>query len=721
MGRLKEQIFSAEAKEAWIEVETAAVLGLPAHNQLERMTLEAIAALPAGTAISAGIAVTPEGSVEVMLRQLGFGFEEDSFASYLALLAPILAPGARLLIGTPASAFDAPARILPDWLTLPKRQTEPRPVDPSEFDSTRLPKPPAAWPWDIRRALASIAGAGGGQLTLTARNLKRSARLVRSVTDLHEELVAAAYALPEDRNILSGQMNCRAMIEDPALLGFEVNLAGGALDGPMRDLVAIALFGTLAGKGQSNDDDEIDLRMTAGSRHAPKSLLPSLEDASHLLRTRAIKNHAGEQPWVLGTASAGIPVALADTDRARHLYVIGATGTGKSTLLKSLILQDIEAGEGIVVLDPHGDLAEDIALAIPLERKQDLIYADAADEQGQFAISLLPDTADGADFEIAADMLVSIFKDDLYSGVKEAFGPMFETYFRSALALLVAADPSERYLANFPRVFEDREFRNRLLENCPNHDVVSFWKKTALRTSGEADITNITPYITGKLTRFITTKIARRMFPAAKRCLDFADIMNNGKILVLRCPKGALGEGLSELAMPACLMKIRSAAMAREGTRNRRPVRVYIDEFQACRGTSLQTLLAEGRKFGISLVLANQSLGQIGGTSNRSIGAATLANVGNLLTFRLGAADAAMLSPWLDMPDRWRELCWLPDFTMNARLLEQGRPSSFYALRSPAPSLNNAGEDVAERDHVLDHSPEFDKVDHSGHLIEGGL
>lgn len=719
MGRLKEQIFAAEAKEAWIEVETAAVLGLPARNQLDRSSLEALAALPAGTAIAADMTVTPEGSVEVSLRQLGFGFEEDPFPSYLALLAPILAPGSRLLIGTPASVFTTQARILPDWLPLPKRQTEPRPLDPSGDSSIRLPKPPAAWPWDIKRALASIASGGGGQLTLTAKNLKRTARLVRHVSDLHEELVAAAYALPDERDILGGQVNCRTMIDDPALLGFEVSLAGIDLDGPMRDLVAIALFGTLAAKDRPGADDEIELRMAAGSRHAPAGLLPSLEDATNLLRTGAFKNQAIDRPWVLGTAGGGIPVSLADTDRARHLYVIGATGTGKSTLLKSLILQDIEAGEGIIVLDPHGDLAEDIASVMPAKRSMDLIYADAADEEGRFAISLLPDTPDGAAFEIAADMLVSIFRDDLYSGVKEAFGPMFENYFRSALALLLAADPSERYLANFPRIFEDREFRSRLLEHCTNHDLVSFWKKTALKVSGEADLTNITPYITGKLTRFIATKNARSMFPAAKRCIDFSAAMDSGKIVILRCPKGALGEGLTELAMSACLMKIRSAAMAREATRQRKPVRVYIDEFQACKGNSLQTLLAEGRKFGISLVLANQSLGQIGGTTNRSIGAATLANVGNLLSFRLGATDAAMLSPWLDMPDRWRELCWLPDFTMNARLLESGRPSSYYALRSPNPEPGKYHNDIS--DQILDHAPEFATDEHSGQLIEGGL
>jgi hypothetical protein len=364
--------------------------------------------------------------------------------------------------------------------------------------------------------------------------------------------------------------------------------------------------------------------------------------------------------------------------------VIGATGTGKSTLLKSLILQDIHAGEGVIVFDPHGDLAEDVSAAIPSHRVDDIVYADAAELNGQFAVDLLPSSADSSSFEIAADMLVSIFKGSMYSANPEGFGPMFESYFRNALALLMEADPAERNLENFPRVFDEPAFRRELLQACTISSVCGFWRSAA-RAGGEAALENITPYITSKLNRFITSEHARSMFPISEKCLSFEDMMDDGKILILRCPKGMLGEGLTELAMSASLMKIRAAAMARASHRDRRPVRVYIDEFQNCRGDSLQSILAEGRKFGISLVLANQSLGQIGGTTNQSVGAATLANVGNLVTFRLGAADAIKLAPWLDVPERWRELCQLPDFRMNARLLERGRPSNFYGLSGPPP------------------------------------
>jgi len=335
----------------------------------------------------------------------------------------------------------------------------------------------------------------------------------------------------------------------------------------------------------------------------------------------------------------------------------------------------------VVILDPHGDLAEDVLDAVPAGRASDVIYADAADLNGSFAVDLLPSSPDSLSFEIAADMLVSIFKGTMYSANPEGFGPMFESYFRNALGLLLFAAPVERSLANFNRVFDEAMFRRELLQVCNVPSICGFWR-SAGRASGDPSIENITPYITSKLTRLVSSRHARVMFPVAEKCLSFDTIIDEGKILILRCPKGVLGEGLAELAMSASMMKIRAAAMARAGSRDRRPVRVYIDEFQNCKGDSLQSLLAEGRKFGISLVLANQSLGQIGGTGNQSIGAATLANVGNLVSFRVGAVDAIKLSPWFDTPERWRELCQLPDFTMNARLLDRGRPTNFIGVSS---------------------------------------
>jgi hypothetical protein len=721
MGRLKEQYYEVQEYPGWHEIEAGALLGLPETGSTRHMSLEPLAALPVGTAIASEIWVTSEGGATVTLKQLAFGSSDESLPPLLGLTVPYLAPGSTLLLGHSKVSSAHRRKVVPDWQPLLEGRRNPGPRDRELEENLKLPKPASAWPWNLKQALATIAAAGGGCLCLTVKHVARNARVERTITELREVLVAASYALPDDRTLLAGQLNCKAMLEHPSLFSFDVSVSTASECDTVRNLVAIALFGTLAADDVCGAED---LRLLSGSKAIPDRIVPLSDDISGLIATRSLGGAADTTKWCLGTIGAGIEVSLSENDRARHLYVIGATGTGKSTLLKSLIMQDIEAGEGVVVLDPHGDLAEDVLTAVPAHRTGDLIYADATDLDGRFAVDLLPSSPDSLSFEIAADMLVSIFKSTMYSSTPEGFGPIFESYFRNALGLLLFAAPIERNLANFNRVFDDPTFRRDLLQACTVSSICAFWR-SAGRASGEPSLENITPYITSKLTRFVASRHARVMFPVAEKCLSFDAIMDEGKILILRCPKGALGEGLTELAMSACLMKIRAAAMARAGCRNRRPVRVYIDEFQNCKGDSLQSLLAEGRKFGISLVLANQSLGQIGGTTNQSIGAATLANVGNLVSFRVGAVDAIKLSPWFDTPDRWRDLCQLPDFTMNARLLDHGRPANFLGIASfafPKGKRPNQGASQAhgKRHQTLDPATTIASNRDNARWAEGG-
>ena len=682
MGQLKERFLVSEDPEHWYEVQCMAMLGFPEARVEGQLSLEPIAALPAGIAISAAMRVSSEGSVTASLHQFQKGRLSQNVPGLIKLVAPALISGVRLFAQASTVAEPDCHKLTPCWVTLGERSKAPKPQEQNSEPDLRLPVSATAWPWDLERALAILSANGGGRLGLTVRHLPRKASVTRTLNELHGELLGGSYAIPDEPAILQALSAVRAMREDPALFGFEVVISGEKITKTVCNLVALALFGTLADHKDTEVGDH-DIRLIAGCRHVPARITLTAEECARLLSSQGQGRNYEQRGWIVGVAAGDAPVYLSKEARARHLYIIGATGTGKSTLLKTLMRQDFEAGEGVILIDPHGDLAREAVLDIPEDRHCDLIFADAADLAGRFAINLLPDSAGTTSFEIASDMLISIFKDTLYDNVNEAFGPVFEQYFRNSLALLMSAEPIEKCLSNLPRVFEDREFRSRLLNNCQDNGVVSFWRKTALQTSGEVDLPNVTPYITGKLTRLIGTTHARLLFPASGRCLNFAEAMDNGKILILRCPNGALGEGLAELAMSACLMQIRAVAMAREATNVRRPVRLYIDEFQGCRGKALQSLLAEGRKFGLSLVLANQSLGQIGGTSNRSVGSATLANVGNLITFRVGATDAMTLAPWFDRPDRWRELCQLPDFTMQARLLEKGRPMNLSGLRIP--------------------------------------
>ncbi len=351
--------------------------------------------------------------------------------------------------------------------------------------------------------------------------------------------------------------------------------------------------------------------------------------------------------------------------------------------MRAMIAQDIAKNESVILIDPHGDLSQQILEIIPSARRQDVIYADASDIEGDFALSLLPLSRQPEAIERAADNLVRLFTEALYADTSNAFGPVFEQYFRNALLLLLSQAPEDCSLSGLPRIFEDQNYRDMLLASCDDRAVISFWRETAVKANGEMSLASVTPYVTSKLTRLIGTAQARRMFPVAGRGINFADAMDAGKILILRCPKGNLGDGLAGLAMATALIQIQEAAMARACQQNRKPVRLYIDEFQGARGQALSILLAEGRKFGVSLTLANQSLGQIDGARDRSLGAAILANVANLLVFRVGAPDAERLAPWLDKPERWRELCNLPDFRMTGRILANGSPYNLAELSLP--------------------------------------
>lgn len=661
---------TAEAREALRPSWERAVATFP-ERPGAAARLEAISALTPGDAVGAVIRVGRDGGVEASVIGLGTGLALQAGKDESAVLSAFLAyvcPGLGIAGDGPASGA-----CLPSVLLVPQHE---------DTQTSLLLAPPVHdWPWDLEAALAILAANGGGTLAIAVRNLPRDETVSGLIADAHSYTLGATYARQDERQAHSRLASVVAMRDDPALFAIEVRLDTPGASDLQRDLVAMALFGRRAGREARSG--ELDLRCLAGSRHAPIHFFPTAREVDTIAGAQVSIPETG---FIVGIAGGGQAIALSENDRARHSYIIGATGTGKSTLLKSLIAQDISAGEGVVLIDPHGDIANDVAWMVPPERQDDLVFADAAHPAGGFAIGLIPASDDEDSRELAADSLVELFSGALYKGVPEAFGPIFEQYFRQALFLLTLADPEDRLLANLPRIFQEPGFRRELLGRCSDKNVHDFWTQTATRTTGEINLTNVTPYITSKLTRFIGTGLARRMFPSSANSIDFRAAIDSRKILILRCPKGDLGEGLASLAMSAAVLKLRDALAARAavGRGLRRPARLYIDEFQACRGTALQTLLAEGRKFGVTVTLANQSLGQVGGTTGAGLGAAALANAGNLFVFRVGAPDAVAIAPWFEQPDRWRAFCSQPDFRMSARILANGKPVTLSGLRTPA-------------------------------------
>jgi hypothetical protein len=262
-------------------------------------------------------------------------------------------------------------------------------------------------------------------------------------------------------------------------------------------------------------------------------------------------------------------------------------------------------------------------------------------------------------------------------------------YFRNALMLLMAGDGAEATLMDFERVFHDAGYRAALLDRCTDPKVREFWVKIAARASwDEIKLENVAPYIVCKLSQLTGNPLVRRMIEPRRSRLDFRAIMGGRKIAFIKLAKGLIGEYDTMILATLLAIRMTQAGMARTALPpdRRPPVRVYIDEFHVCGGDTLGGMLAETRKYGLSLTLANQSLSQIDGRSDHNdAGQAALANAASIVAFRLGPADALALAPWFAPDVPWTELCRLPDFQAAARTLDEGRPMPPRIIRLAPP------------------------------------
>ncbi|UPK23394.1 type IV secretion system DNA-binding domain-containing protein [Bradyrhizobium sp. 131] len=387
-------------------------------------------------------------------------------------------------------------------------------------------------------------------------------------------------------------------------------------------------------------------------------------------------------------------IALSDRDRARHMLMMGGTGTGKSTLLLNCINQDIMTGEAIILIDPHGDLADEVRAIVPEERQADVVWCDFSAVETIRGINILEMTG-GLDSQtersIVANGLVNLFKSILYRDIN-AFGPMWDNYFRNALLLLMGGAGDEANLVDFERVFHDKEFRRKLLQKCDDAKVREFWMDIVPGVSESADhsLGNMTPYVTSKIVQLTGNSLVRRFISPERATLDLRKAMDTGQIVLIKLAKGIIGELDTKLIATLLSMRIMQSGMARANMPpdQRRPCRLYFDEYQNAHGEPLAALLAESRKYGISVTLANQSLGQVTGRSgNDDAGNAALANAANLIVFRLGAIDAAHLAPWLQPEIKRDELMRLPDFHAVARVLSKGRPVPPRIMRTLPPPV----------------------------------
>lgn len=372
-------------------------------------------------------------------------------------------------------------------------------------------------------------------------------------------------------------------------------------------------------------------------------------------------------------------IRMTKEDRLRHLYVIGQTGTGKTTILKNMIIQDIKNGEGCCFIDPHGSDVQYILGNIPKERIDDVIYFDPAYTPRPMGLNLLEyDPRYPEQKTFVVNELMNIFN-KLFD-MKATGGPMFEQYFKNS-AFLAMDDPNNQAtLLDITRVLSNEDYRNDLLERCRNPIVREFWKN-AVQVKGETSLTEFVPYISSKFDNFISNDIMRPVVLQKESAFNFREIMDNKKILLVNLSKGRLGEINANLIGLLLVGKIQMAAMSRaDMTYNQKmnDFYLYIDEFQNVTTDSISSILSEARKYHLSLTVAHQYINQL----EEGIKNAVFGNVGSMVVYRVSPEDATVLEPRLKPTFSASDILKLENFNSYVNMLVKGVPTKPFNMTS---------------------------------------
>lgn len=385
-------------------------------------------------------------------------------------------------------------------------------------------------------------------------------------------------------------------------------------------------------------------------------------------------------------------IYLSKEDRVRHCYVIGQTGTGKTTILKNMAIQDIKNGNGVCFIDPHGSDLQDILANIPPERLDDVIYFDPAYTARPMGLNMLEYDINYPEQKIfVINELLSIFN-KLFD-MKVAGGPMFEQYFRNAAGLVMEDPESGSTLLEIGRVMSDKTFRELKLSKCKNLIIKQFWEN-AEKTTGEASLANFVPYITNKFDVFVSNDIMRPVIAQQHSVLNFREIMDKKKILLVNLSKGRLGDINSHLIGLVLVGKLTMAALSRTDMVGRGEINdfyLYIDEFQNVTTDSIATILSEARKYRLALTVAHQYIEQL----EDNIKNAVFGNVGNMLIYRVSPENATVFEKQLAPTFTPADILKLENFNAYAKILVNGVPEKAFNLRIPPPPRGNL--DIADK------------------------
>jgi len=386
-------------------------------------------------------------------------------------------------------------------------------------------------------------------------------------------------------------------------------------------------------------------------------------------------------------------IRLGDEDRRRHFYIIGQTGTGKSLFLRNCIVQDMYAGKGLAFIDPHGDAAEELMSMVPPERAKDVVYFNPGDSQFPMGWNIMefdPAHPEQKDF-LVQEAISMLYK--IYDPNKQGFmGPRFEAWFRNA-ALTAMADPEGGTFIEIPKLFTDDEYLKKKFKHLTDPVIQDFWTGEMAQTDAHSK-SEMLGWFVSKFGAFSNNEIMRNIVGQKKSAFNLREMMDEGKILFVNLSKGLLGDINSQLLGIMFIIKFQVAAMSRADMekKDRRDFSVYIDEFQNYSTDSIATILSEARKYGLSLVMANQFISQL----DESVRDSVFGNVGSMISFRVGPDDAEYLvkqfAPAFDASD----LVNVPNHYCAARIMSKGFPSTPFSMKEIMPPLGKEKPEIMQ-------------------------
>ncbi len=377
-------------------------------------------------------------------------------------------------------------------------------------------------------------------------------------------------------------------------------------------------------------------------------------------------------------------INIKNDDRFRHFYIIGQTGTGKSSFMINMARQDFHNGKGVAIIDPHGSLIEDLLPYIPRSRADDVIYFNPSDTERPMGLNLLegktPEERDLIALD-AMNMMVKMFGEEI-------FGPRIQDYFRNGCLTLMDDEEEGGAITDLVRLFTDDEWQKYKVTKVKNPIVRSFWEKQMAAT-GQREKQEMIPYFAAKFGQFTTNTLIRNIVGQTKSAFDISEVMNTGKILLMNLSKGLIGDINSTLLGLMVVNKIQVAAMRRqrEGKETRRDFFLYIDEFQNFVTQSIESILSEARKYRLGLVLAHQYIDQLEKESKLSgavsLKGAIFGNVGSMMFYKIGPQDAEVAAKEMAPVFSEQDLVNMDAFKGGIKLCIDGQPSRPFSIDVP--------------------------------------